>query len=577
MKYSDYAIVLTWETINDEPDIGKWNLLFEDDLNEINGIGMSDLMEALLQLNQNQINVIFTKNLNLFEVIGENYFSYSSDFKASVREGQINFYQLKPFEFVELRNWDNFWDDVTEGKEFLRRLTLSRNNFKGNNKNNLSLRTHYNYTIAKEQWFDISEKYFLKKNWSSSFRNALLPQDEREMDLLLRIYKGSYYFTNPKYINKTVNNVKGYDISSSHGGFILREKYPSYGMGRLNGFKEIFDLIDKEWYAWIGEFKFEGLQEKTELPIDLRNFGFKNKNDGSWHLVLTNVHWNTFKRLFKATNVIPLHFFYYEQKELEKRYVMMMNDLYEEKEWYKQKEHNHGDSFVSSIFKFRTELPYGQSIKAPSYTSNVIYDEINNKFIINRISEKSFEENLEVLKKRPLPFQIGIWTAAYSWAEEINMILDIGIDNVIYGDTDCVKFIGDYDKIIEKRNKEIDKKVHKVATSKLVQGEIGNKIGRWKYEGVFKNFKAIGVKWYLFESEKGLEVKAAGANIDKLIEELNHQEKPFEFFNKEMYVDKLFKNVSVSRENGTVFCGFNNYMGDKLKKEINLKTNGFEI
>lgn len=570
LNYSDYAIALKWEIINDEPDIGKWEMFFEEDNSIKNGKGMSDLLEMLLQLNQEQINVIYVKDLNYFEVIGENYFSYSSEFMAAVKDGQINFFNLKLFDWIELVNWNNFFD-TEDCEEFIRELNLCRNNFKGQNKNKLSLKSHYRITKAADQWFDITERFYLKKEWTNTFRNSLLPQDQDELNLFLEIYKGSYSFLNPKFVGKTIENVKGYDISSSHSGFILRKKYPSSTGERITDIKEIYNIINEDWYAWIGRIEFIDLYEKFELPIDLRQFGYINEND-NWELILTNAHWKVFKRLFGAKTIIPIEFYKYENKELARNYAKMVNDLYEEKEFYKKS----NDSFVKGIFKFRTELPFGQSIKAPQFHQAVIYNEETNQFEKFKLTDQPFEEIIGRLKKYALPMQIGIWTAAYSWAEEVNMILDLGVENVVYGDTDCVRFIGDLDCVIEAHNKEIDKEVNNISKKRIML-ETNRKLGRWQDEGTFSQFKAIGIKWYLFVDNDKLEVKAAGANKDKLLDWLNAQDNPFEEFNKEMYVPQLFKNMSIDREKGTVYLSYNNYMGDKLKREISQKTNGFVI
>lgn len=570
LNYSDYAIALKWEIINDEPDIGKWEMFFEEDNSIKNGKGMSDLLEMLLQLNQEQINVIYVKDLNYFEVIGENYFSYSSEFMAAVKDGQINFFNLKLFDWIELVNWNNFFD-TEDCEEFIRELNLCRSNFKGQNKNKLSLKSHYRITKAADQWFDITERFYLKKEWTNIFRDSLLPQDQDELNLFLEIYKGSYSFLNPKFVGKTIENVKGYDISSSHSGFILRKKYPSSTGERITDVKEIYNIINEDWYAWIGRIEFVDLYEKFELPIDLRQFGYINEND-NWELILTNAHWKVFKRLFGAKTIIPIEFYKYENKELARNYAKMVNDLYEEKEFYKKS----NDSFVKGIFKFRTELPFGQSIKAPQFHQAVIYNEETNQFEKFKLTDQPFEEIIGRLKKYALPMQIGIWTAAYSWAEEVNMILDLGVENVVYGDTDCVRFIGDLDCVVEAHNKEIDKEVNNISKKRIML-ETNTKLGRWQDEGIFSQFKAIGIKWYLFIDNDKLEVKAAGANKDKLLDWLNAQDNPFEEFNKEMYVPQLFKNMSIDREKGTVYLSYNNYMGDKLKREISQKTNGFVI
>lgn len=547
-------------------------MLFEEDGKKVNGKGMSEFLETLSQLNQDLVNIVYVKNLNLFEVIGECYFSYSDNFMAAVKDRQINFFNLDLMGFVSLVNWDNYFSDIENCEEFLRRLNLSRQNFKGNNKNKLSLKSHYRITKASDQWFDIVEKFYLKGSWANNFRSSLLPKSEEELDLYLRVNKASFYFTNPAFINKTLENVRGYDISSSHLGFILRKRYPSTEALKVEG-NEVFKILDKDWYAWIGEFEFIGLKEKVKLPIDLRKFGYLNEND-NWVLILTNAHWSAFKRLFSCEQVIPRNFFRFENKELQRNYAKMANTLYEEKEHYKKS----SDPYVSSIFKFRTELPFGQSIKNPVWHWIVYRDEEKNEFIRERAEDPTFEDMISRVKKSALPLQIGIWTAAYSWAEEVNMILDLGPENVVYGDTDCVKFINKEElvNIIEEHNKEIDREV-KVISNKRNMLETSPKIGRWKDEGIFTQFKAIGVKWYLFNSNKGLEVKAAGADNQILISWLKEQDNPFEVFTKEMCVPKLFKNVRIDRENKTVHISYNNYMGDQLVRELNEKTNGFFI
>ena len=573
MKYSGYAIALNWEILNDQTDIGKWEMYFEDKEKAVNGIGMGELFEALSQLSQDLINVIYVKNLNLFEVVGENYFSYDSDYMAVVKDGQINFFNLKVMGFVELVNWDSFFNNVEDCKELIRRIKLMRENFKGRNKGTLSLSAHYRITKATDQWFDIVNKYYLTSPWANNFRSSLLPQDQSELELFLSVYKGSFSFINPKYINKIVEDAMGYDISSSHSGFILRKKYPSSKAEVITDGNEAIKIINDNWSAWIGEFEFEDLYAKFDLPIDLRNFGYINDDD-NWVLILTNAHWNTFKRLFGAKSIKPRCLYKYENKELPKNYALMINSLYEDKEWYKKSK----DSFLKEIFKFRTELPFGQSIKSPQCHQIVAYNPETNTFEKESAAPQTYEEIITKLKKQALPMQIGIWTAAYSWSEEVNMILDLGIENVIYGDTDCVKFVNKKEliSVIDQHNKEIDQETDKIS-SKRGMLETSKKIGRWQFEGTFKKFKAIGLKWYLYEINGELKVKAAGAIVENLQNWIKEQKNPFESFNKEMYVPNLFKNVTMSREKGTVSVSYSNYMGEQLKREIARKTNGFII
>lgn len=579
LKYSDYAIAFKFEVINDVQEIGKWEMYIEETNTKLEGSGIEELYISLAQLKEDRINIIYVKNLNYLELIGENFFIYSfGDFKAVVKDGQFDFFKLWIQPHIELRNWDK-WYDGDDCEEFIRQLNFGRQYFNSGYKNKLSLENHYQFTKASDQWNDIVNKYYLKKSWAQSFREELLPQDEDELDLYMRVYKGSFYFTNPTFINQEIKNTRMYDISSSHSGFMIRKKYPYGSAMKVNTQEEALQIMESGYYSWIAQIRFINLKSKFNLPIDLRKFGYKNEgsaNNGwtaSWILILTDVHWETFKKVFGADNIEIKLFRYFRKKELMKNYAVMLDELYQQKEFYKKNQ----DEFVSSIFKFRTELPFGQSIKTPVSHVQVEYDDEENEFKKEVKGNEDFEKTLKTLKRYALPFQIGIWTTAYSWSEEIEMILRLGVENVIYGDTDCVVFIDNEDlvKKIEEYNKEIDREVHNIERRRY--HIISPKLGRWQDKGVYESFKTIGVKWYLTLKGDKLDVKAAGADNNVLINWLKKENNPFESFDKEMVVEGLFKNVFFDYEKKTVRVSYNSFMGEKLLKEIEEKTSGFEI
>ena len=558
LRYSDNAIVFDWKVLNGKQDIGEWELLFEENGNKKYGNGMSEFLEELTQLPQNKINVIFVNNLNLFQVVSSSYMGYGGNFNAGVKERSINFYLLSPFEFVEFRNCNNFWENISTD-EFLRRLNLCRQNFKGRNKNRLSLKAHFKYTLALELWAAITEKYYLKTSTFQKIRDDLLPKDQIELDLLLNVYKASFVYANQAYQNKTINNVYSRDIKSSHSGFYLRKRYPYGAAMKEIDPQRIREIMDNDYYAWIGEFEFVGLFEKIkDLPWDLRNFGYVTK-DGIWKLTLTNVHWKIFKKIYGAQNVIPRKFRYYTQTHLTKNYITMINELYQEKEHYKK---TSNDDFVKGLFKMRTELPYGQSIKNPVYHTGVIYDEENNTFIQERLEEPKFETVIGKLKFYSLPFQYGIWTAAYSWAEEVDMIIKIGFDNVVYGDTDSVKFINEEGlKVIEEHNKEIDREFKEIVKKYYMEGMIDEKVGRWHDDGFNTQFKTLGMKRYLSLKQNGtIKVTCSGAMVSTLQKYFEKSKKPFDEFEKDMIIDGIYKHVYIDRKKRTVDVYYTNYL-----------------
>lgn len=545
-RYSNSANALNFEIVNGSKDIGKWKLYLSKFDSVIEDCGMEALVSALDQLDKELVNVIYVKNLHFFEFIGEHWFDWTNcEFFATLKDNTQRFFYLKLTDTIELREWNNFFKDVEEPKDFIDRLNWCRKNFKAGKKNMLSL-NYFKFTLPAVLWDDIAYEHYLHHTqWSDDFRKELLPQSEDELELYSRIYKASYFFANPKFVDKVVENVFSYDISSSHIGFISRKLYPVSRFECITNDDITFDIIESKNKAWIGTFIFVNLRPACDLPIDLSCFG-KMISDNEWKLTLTNVHYEVFKKLFYFEDLIPISFFCSNQQTLRKNIIKMVSDLYDDKQYFKKSD---APPFVKNIFKLRAELPFGQSIKNPCY--GVELELIDNTFIASYKKENFEQIQKRLLNRNTLPLQVGIWTAAYSWAEEVQMILDIGIDNVVYGDTDCVKFIGeDGVKVVEQHNKRIQAEKDLIKRNKHIT--LDEFLGIWKFEGKLDKFKSLGIKWYLTDLDNKIEATACGADKVVLESYLKEQDKPFAAFNKKMKVDGLFITYVKDKINKTI-------------------------
>lgn len=490
MEYNNNAAALKFEIINEKCEIGNWNYVCEDSMKfEVkDGCGVSEILNLFVALNKkNKINVIYVKNLMGFELIGENYFTYDK-FKAN---GERTFYSLKinGFDFIELRDWDSFFDKEEDPVVFLKKIKVLRNLYKIGRKNELGLGSNLNYTISRHMWLDIAENYFLYGTQNRDFVKECLPKTPNELDLLVDIHKGGYYMVNNNVIEKTIENVYSFDSSSCHISLMARKPFPYGGFTEEIDENKIEEIIKLRHYSWIGEFIFYNLEKKVNLPINIIDYG--KKVDDKFVLILTDVDFEWFCNVFKFSGFLTMNFFYSKRKILPRNLLLMFDDLYRTKEAQKK------GSFAKELSKFRAELPYGQSIKKPFYEKETYYDENDNTF---KIMKKGYEFNdvINSLKKRNLPYQLGIWTVAYSRLELIKLIFKIGIDKVIYADTDSVKFIGEEGlEIMKKYNNEIDEEFAAVEDKTHIK--FLSKMGRWQFEGKYSRFKALGVKWYLVE------------------------------------------------------------------------------
>lgn len=562
--YCDDAFALEWTIVQDEADIGFWNFYEEGSDFVEQGLNMNDFMTFLFEyFDVSHVNVIYVKKLNYFTTILSAYAGFDNiDSRVGFNRGKETVMRLflKDISWIEFRNWDMFFEDEERGYLFLKKLAYCRKTFNGRNKNRLGLKNHFIYALSKDLWWDIAENnYFSIDKTMVRLRQSMCPQTEEEFNLYYEVYKGSYYFINPLYKGTSVPNVKCYDISSSHLGLMLRKKYP-IGTATLCETAEQMQYVFEHDFCFIGRFMVKGLEPRYDMPFDLAKFGFCD-DDGTWYLVLTDVHLRIFKKLFRATSVVPYELYYFTKNYLPKKIAEVIYELYDDKQAAKKAR----DSFFKQIFKFRAELVFGKSIQSPFYELHQSYNEEDNCFEPKE-APLDFEEIAKKLRTRQtLPYQVGIWTAAYSFEEEVDMILGIGLDKVVYGDTDSVKYVGKTD-YIERHNAAIQREFDNAANKRCFF--VVNDLGKWMPEKTCDLFKAIAPKWYLSKVDDTIEPTAAGANLNALTSWAEDNYSPFDNFHKGMCVNGLFKTAELDKEHCCVRTGTTSVISEALLQEM---------
>ena len=73
------------------------------------------------------------------------------------------------------------------------------------------------------------------------------------------------------------------------------------------------------------------------------------------------------------------------------------------------------------------------------------------------------------------------------------------LDDIIYIDTDSIKFIGDYSELFEDYNNLVIESNAKVALERFINIDKFQKIGTFVNEGTASRFKTLGPKKYIFE------------------------------------------------------------------------------
>lgn len=554
-QYNENAAALNWEIVNESTDIGKWKLWYLDNL--IEGQGFEEFFNAAKTLSSD-MNVVFVKRIKWFIHLAKNFVNFKD--RNFFANSEQDFFFIEIDDNIELRNWDNFWKKIEDGADFLKRLEVCRSVFNHGengkqNKNKLSLKNHYKWTLSKEMWKDIYNQNYLYYSWGYNYCSELVPQDDEELEYVRWFDKAGFYFRNPKFSFDVIPNIFHYDIKSDYLGLLFRKTFPMEKFQWTEDPEEIQKIIKDGYYCWYGSFDFIKLQYKQDFHLNLQRFGTPIEGQMcSWSLLLTNVDMQWFKTIFKWEKCYSGRVYYTRHRRLSKDYLKMFEFLFSCKESQKD------GTFAKEIYKTRAELVFGQPIKAFEYASKTIYVEEENDFEVVDNDEKSLEKIQFDLKKRGIPYYVGVWVAAYARAELINVVNKLGFDNVVYGDTDSVWFINEEGiNIIEEHNKEIRKEKKGTIPAPL--------LGEWINQGQYRNFKSVAVKMYICEKlnektgEWELIVKAAGADTEIIKQWLLKKKKPFAHFSVNMKIPQMRYTIE-RKENRVEF----KYL-DKVDKE----------
>lgn len=155
---------------------------------------------------------------------------------------------------------------------------------------------------------------------------------------------------------------------------------------------------------------------------------------------------------------------------------------------------------------------YGMSVQSPvKQTIDFIDDFIERD-----------EDEMELLEKaNSHAFQSyawGVWTTAHARFELERAIKIAGV-GFIYCDTDSVKYVGDAD--FRQLNDSLKRRSMDNKASAVDPNGKRHYLGVWEYEGIYKKFKTLGAKKYVYEEQDGsVHVTIAGVNKEKGAEEL---------------------------------------------------------
>lgn len=377
--------------------------------------------------------------------------------------------------------------------------------------------------------------------------------------ILYNAYSGGYTHSNFTYTGITWEHIIPYDFNSSYPGVMVRKKFPSKFRQVTNPtVSKLNEFIKEGKYAIVMRIKLKNLMSIKQNSILSVN---KCKAEGEVivdngrlrhakyvDVTLTDLDYKLLKLFYQFDKDIEIVSMYISQyRYLPKSFIEAILKLYHDKTTLKGTE----DPILKrryAISKALLNSLYGMCVTNP-LNDEIIFNPENTDDVWSKV-ECDPNEGLEKYKnsiKLFTAYQWGVWVSAWARYELLTTVSEID-DIVIYCDTDSIKAFDNpklyeaierKNKIIHSENLEIMKIYH------LTDDQISplqHELGLWDKEKIYKYFKTLGAKRYVFTKEKTpdeFEITIAGVPKDKgayYIARKAEEEgiSPFELFDDEL-------------------------------------------
>lgn len=367
------------------------------------------------------------------------------------------------------------------------------------------------------------------------------PGDRETFSLLRDTFRGGNTHANRYFVNKVVEDVYSYDISSSYPTQQLTQLFPVKPFKWLDlnqktakrRLERVFQFIGLG-YAVVGKYQFKNLRlrnKREPIPYisfsrceakggDLDDKTKEKKKKTDKDLVLDN------GRIMECSYIeiclteidlaIVLDQYTFDYADVMKAMVSQKDYLPESyraviQEYYNKKTALKGDNSEDGKYMYvksknMLNAVYGMSASNP-VQNNIDYN--GGDYKVHGYDDFDEDELKKILKNAPFPYQWGVYTTAYARRQLQDAIKLCG-DRIVYCDTDSVKTIGDVP--IWKLN---DKLMQQAIRQKAYADDMNGKrhyIGLFEADGHYDRFITQGAKRYAYEENGEMGITVAGVS-----------------------------------------------------------------
>ena len=343
--------------------------------------------------------------------------------------------------------------------------------------------------------------------------------------LLIEGFRGGNTASSRFLANQILKNVDSFDMKSAYPYVMMTCKFPvgRFMKATIESYEELQEYNKK--YCTLGRFTFINLRLKNaRVPIPYLSYSKCNKvsKDSLCYngrvmqaefleTVITNVDFEIIDSMYEYDEMYISDFIFSRKKRLSASIRNTIMSYFKNKELLKGVKEQ---EYFYMKSKNKLNSIYGMFVSA-IVRDSYYYDSNENRLVKTIKSIEDEQAEMDKYNKSYnsfLNYQCGIWVTAYC-RKRLQQAIDlIGVD-VVYCDTDSVKFINNHDDVIKKLNDEV-MDVAKTIDIPFWVEKNGKKVymGLWEKEEPYGEFITMGAKKYAYSQDGHLGVTVSGLN-----------------------------------------------------------------
>lgn len=378
-------------------------------------------------------------------------------------------------------------------------------------------------------------------------RMAYLTPSAQMMRYLILAFQGGITHSNILYANRSVGPAISMDEASAYPFMLVAREYP------IKPFYPIEEWqIDKykKTHCILYHVRFKNVRSKyynhyisyskcinftydkvTFTDGKGREHSFKDDKalvdngrlvscSGSFEMVITDIDLELIKQSYEIEDIEYIDIYAALKGYLDKRVIKFILERYKAKTTLKNDK-----TQAQYYMKMKQELNSIFGCSCRNFLKvGITYDKVNGWQAPDIYATGFIEQAVDDYKNsysNILNYPVGVWCTAYNRQALWSNILKLD-KQVVYYDTDSIKYVGDAGNIFEEHNKEVlaDLEISSIKNGieldmYMPVDDKGKKrpLGVFEFDGAYKDFKTLGAKKYAYiEEDDSLHITVAGVS-----------------------------------------------------------------